>query len=394
MPAAIGFLLESVFRLVVFLVLVGVGADRRRRAARRRHRRARSGGWLRWAVAARGDETRAGAGPGPRGQRAVHTDRAGRAAGRGRAAAGGAVRAVHRLPAARVRRPRHQRRRGHPILAGPHRAAAAAAAADRWWRGRRRRWRRRGRARVPVRRRGPDPAPGPVRASGAGSGGAPRGGGRRGRREVCDRRGGGRRGRRRPVRRPVRRADDGRLRDRLPARRRSGGRGGAGAPPAARGRLAPTGGAAGRVSGGDPVPPAGPVVEPSSYDHDPGYADPGYRSPATTTPATTTPVTRTAAHRRRRARTTSTRGTTPGYGRRPATGDGPPAEPMRARVPAGRVAVAVTGRAHRRRARDERRTDGPLIAHLPADPPGAHRLGAGGDPDDRRACACCSPPRS
>ena len=89
----------------------------------------------------------------------------------------------------------------------------------------------------------------------------------------------------------------------------AGGRGGAGAPPAARGRLAPTGGAAGGVSGGDPVPPAGPVVEPSSYDHDPGSPTPATPAPATPTPATTTPVMGTVARRRRWARTTSTRGT-------------------------------------------------------------------------------------
>ena len=112
-PASFGFALESVFRLAAFLVLVATAPIS---AAGLLSDATAAWYWrgLRWAVGGRGHETGAGAGPGRRGQRAVRADRGRRADRRRRRAAGGPVRPVHRLPAAGLRRPGHQRRRGRP----------------------------------------------------------------------------------------------------------------------------------------------------------------------------------------------------------------------------------------------------------------------------------------
>ena len=279
--------------------------------------------------------------------------------------------------------------------------ARRAAAADRWWRRRRWRWRRGGRARVPVRRRGPaDPAAGsgagvrwrrsgggaprPVRRSGAAGVGAVAGGPRAGAAVAAAGQfagqyagrtmdasgigyphgGGG----------PAARRWRGRRRG--PRRwRRSG------APRPAAG------------SGGDPGTPAGPVVEPSSYDHAarlrrarhdrPRLRRPGLRGRRLA--AAGGPVRRRPVGRARH-RTTAR-----------ATGDGPPDGDRGGDdvPPRPEVAVAVI--------RTERTAGGHAMSAASTGTSARsyrldHRehagLGAGGDPDDRRACACCSPPRS
>ena len=357
----------------------------------------RSGGWLRWAVAARGDETRAGAGPGPRGQRAVHTDRAGRAAGRGRAAAGGAVRAVHRStgcsrsstpaptparppgPGSRLSARQRRRRGGEPVAAAASGGGGAAEAAHAS--------RFDGAARI--RRRGP------VRAAGAGSGGgapAAAGGRRAGGAAVAG------------VGAAV--AAAGKFAGQYAGRTMDAS--GIGYPhgggPAGRARrsAAPPAARPVRRAGGRPVAcpvairfrPPGPWSNPAATTTTPATPTPATPAPATTTrlrrpdggvTAADGPVRRRPVGRRPGYRTTA----------RPPS-DGPPAEHDAG--PASGRWVAVRGDGTERtaggHAMSRAAPTGPASRSYRLSPPGARPAGCSGSPRCRRACACCSPPRS